>query len=390
MDTPFLADDTSRLGRWTPVLAPARVAVGPPSLEEEEILEAEQALEQNDFAGAVAALDGVVSHTRRQPALTLRALLVEGWARIYLDDLERAEELLLEARELAEGPGFDDLQRAACLYRLGACRLRRTSVGNATELFTVALELCHRASAPCPRLRSHILQWRARCWLVQHLPEMARQDTERAIELAQELGEQKTMAHAFLQASIVAERQSQWLLARMYAEQALQGYQELGDQRNSQIALNNLGGINILLDSHERAATSLERALALALDAEDLPGAGYTVSTLAEMALRTGDPLTAEERALEALGYLEGLEAHLAEHGSALLTLGRALVAQGRLDAAEEVYYRADHEFEQASSIGHRAEGWVAQGDLARACGDVDRAGDRYRKAALALQDVHL
>ena len=84
------------------------------------------------------------------------------------------------------------------------------------------------------------------------------------------------------------------------------------------------------------------------------------------------------------------IRAHLGEFGNVLLIRGRAMLEQSDLATAERFFAAADAAFEQISSIGHRAEAWVAQGDLARCRGDLEAAAARYRKAATALQDIHL
>lgn len=352
--------------------------------------EAEAALEVNDLAAALAALEDVYDFTRTSPALTNRALLAESWARMATGDIDGAEKLLARASDITARPEFTERDRAEVLYRLGCCRLQRSKVGNATELFTVALEVCHKSGEECTQLRAHILQWRARCWLRQHLPDMARDDAELAMGLAEALDEPRTLAHACFQASVVSERQNQWLLARMYGERALEGYERLGDRVNCHKVLNNLGGINVLLGSEERATDCLGRAVAIAQELGDDVGAAYALSTLAHMTLKLDDPCGAEGHARQALELLDGRDAHLGEIGNILLIIGRAMLEQNELSEAESCFRRADAAFEQISSVGHRAEAWVAEGDLARRRGDTDFAADRYRKAAIALQDVHL
>ncbi len=352
--------------------------------------EAEAALEVNDLAAALAALEDVQAFMRTSPALNNRVLLAESWARMASGDIDGAEDLLARANDLTARPEFTERDRAEVLYRLGCCRLQRSKVGNATQLFTVALEVCQRSGEECTKLRAQILQWRARCWLRQHLPDMAREDVDLAIELAESLEEPRLLAHAWFQACVVSERQSQWLLARMYGERALDCYERLGDHVNCHKVLNNLGGINVLLGSNERGARCLDRAVAIAQELGDDVGAAYALSTLAHMNLRLGEPGTAVAYAEQALELLEGREAHLGELGNVLLIMGRAMLEQDDVAAAERFFRRADAAFEQISSVGHRAEAWVAQGDLARYRGDVDAAAYQYRKAAVALQDVHL
>ena len=84
------------------------------------------------------------------PDLAFRLLHCEAWARMYLGELDAADALCERARALAEGEFFDDSDRAEALFRLGACRLKASRIGNAVSLFTEAL----RADAgrrPAPR-----------------------------------------------------------------------------------------------------------------------------------------------------------------------------------------------------------------------------------------------
>jgi TolA-binding protein len=68
--------------------------------------------------------------------------------------------------------------------------------------------------------------------------------------------------------------------------------------------------------------------------------------------------------------------------------LGRALLAQDRLDEAEEAFEAGEAAYDQMSSVSHRADAWLAQGDLAAKRGDDRTAAKLYRRAADALQDV--
>jgi tetratricopeptide (TPR) repeat protein len=110
---------------------------------------------------------------------------------------------------------------------------------------------------------------------------------------------------------------------------------------------------------------------------------------LATVHLRLGDWEAADQHAREALRMLDGIEDnYLDEVGQSQLVLGRSLLERGRLDEAEEAFRAADATFEQFSSISHRANAWVALGDLAARRGDEAEAARLYRNAAEALQDL--
>ena len=127
----------------------------------------------------------------------------------------------------------------------------------------------------------------------------------------------------------------------------------------------------------------------MALDTGSDADAAQAINSLAQVHLRTGEPEPAERQARHALELLGGREDFVDEIGNAQLVLGRALLAQDRHDEAAGCFERADVSFERLDSTSHRAAAWMAQGDLAAACGDKDTALERFRAAAEALQDFH-
>ncbi len=335
-----------------------------------------------DFAGvrAGAAAGGV--------ELEVRALAGEAWAKMELGDVREASALLAKASGLAAGEGFSDVDRAEILFRLGVCRYKLSSISTALGLLSEALELAQRSNLPCDLLRTQILSWRSRCYRRQRDLEAAREDVERALELAQALGDRSTTANAFVQASLVAERMGHWVLARTYAERAKSYYEELKDERNVAGLLNNLGGLNLMLGKPDQAIDYLKRSFAVALEADSTEDAAQAAGSLAAVHLQTGDYPQAEQLARHALELLADRVDYLHEIGPSQLVLGRALLAQERLDEAGKWFRAADSSFEQLSSVSHRAGAWVALGDLAARRGDDREAARLYRNAAEALQDV--
>ena len=348
------------------------------------IAQAEAAAELHDHERALALLGGVAAPSAD---LELRALLATSWARMEAGDIREALSDADRALELVERPGFTDLDRAGVLYRLGVYRYKLSSLSSAVSLLREALTLADRSGLPCDRLRAHILEWRSRCHRRLRDWEAAREDIERALELAEALTDRPTIAHVYFQASLVAERQGQWVLARTYAERAKTIYEEVADRQSVGRLLNNLGGLTFLLGKPEQAVDYLKRAFATALEVGSDGDAAQAISSLAQVHLRTGEHRLAEKQALQALSLLDGRVDYLDEIGNAQLVLGRALLEQERLEDADEALARADRAFEQLSSQSHRAAAWIAQGDLATRRGDDRGAAHLYRRAAEALQD---
>jgi tetratricopeptide (TPR) repeat protein len=349
----------------------------------EALLEAHQYREARaELARGRAGLAGTAA-----PELELRALLAESWAHTQEGSIQQALGLLARARELAEAPGRSDVDRATVLFRLGVCRYKLSSISTAVGLLGEALSLADRSALPCDLLRSDILGWRSRCYRRQRDWQAAHEDVERALELAQAAGDRQAMANTYFQASLVAEREGHWLLARTYAERARGFYEELEDRANVGRLLNNLGGLNYSLGSPEKAVELLTSAYAVAVEVRDTAEAGIAMTSLAEVHLGTGDAVQAEAAARRGLELLGGRVDYLHEIGTAQLTVGRALLEQDRLIEAEEMLLAADRSFEQLSSVSHRAAAWVAQGDLAQKRGADREAARLYRRAAEALQD---
>jgi tetratricopeptide (TPR) repeat protein len=322
------------------------------------------------------------------PELEVRALAGEGWSLQELGSAREAIEVLQLARELTELQGFSDVDRADVLFRLGCCRYRISSVPTAIGLFDEALGLAERSGLPCDLLRARILAWRSRCRRRQADYEAAREDVERAIELAQAMDDPRVVAGSYFQASLVAEKMGHWVLARQYAQQAKAIYQELNDERNTGRLMLNLGGLQLLLGHPEQAIDHLTTSFALAVEAGSQPDAAQALGSLAAVHEHLGDHEAADENARKALDLLEGRDDFLDEIGQSNLVLGRSLLERGRLDEAEECFRAADAAFEQMESIAHRTGAWVALGDLAERRGDAREAARWYRNAAEALSVV--
>ena len=354
---------------------------------ETAVVRAEAAVEGQRFDEVIEALAGI-THSPEARELEFRALLAESWARMSQGDLRPALDLLTRARELSEDVGFSDVERADVLYRMGVCRYKLTSINTAQTLLTEALDLADRSDLPCDRLRSHILEWRSRCSRRQRDFAAAREDIERALELADRLDDTLTVAHVTFQASIVAERDGHWLRARALAERAKELYELHGDRKNVGRLLNNLGGLNYLLGKPDDAVDLLKRAFSVALEVGSEPDAAQAVSSLAQVHLGAGDWTLAEEQARHALDLLEQRPDFLDEAGNALIVLGRALMEQDRLDEAQQAFAEAELNLSQLSSASHRAVAWTAQGDLAMRRGLDRDAAVLYKRAAEALQDV--
>ena len=349
----------------------------------------EAALEARDYAEAITVLAGVTESLPAEAAsdLELRALLAESWARMYIGEMREALPLLTRARELAEDSVFSDVDRAEVLFRIGCCRYRLASVSTALALFNEALDLAERSGIPCDRLRSRIFGWRSRCYRRQRDWEAAREDVERALELAEALDDRRATADAYFLGALVSERRGQWVAARSYAERAKVLYEEIDDRANTGKLLTTLGGLTFLLGRPDESIPLFKQAFAVALEVGSDADAAQAVSSLAQVHLRTGQLELAEQQAGHALDLLADRVDFIDEIGNAQLVLGRSLLEQGRLEEAEEKFRDAEESFAQLSSASHKAAAWTAQAELAVRRGEKEGAIQLYQRAVEALQD---
>ena len=340
-------------------------------------------------AEGAEALRELWLEVRHDPALALRQRLALSWAELYRGELDEAATLLEHAEGIAQSARFDAADRAEVLFRQGCVAFNRSQVADATTLLTRALDTNERAPQPRQRLAARAHEWRSRCHVFQRDLDAAGRDVDRALELSTACSDREVESAALFQASIVAERQRQWLMARCYAEQALTLQRSLGNTLGIARVLNNLGGIAFVSGDLPSAETALLEAIETAADAGSDPDFAQAVNSLAQVYLHSGRPAEARARALRAIELLDGRDDFLDELGNALIVVAQSLQAEGEPTTAAEWLERAEDAFLRLGSPSHLAAVWVARGDLARQAGDVDGAADHFRRAATALQDLH-
>ena len=349
---------------------------------------AELLVEEHRYEDALEAFQGVreIAGIVSAPPLFLRLLSGEAWARIRIGELDAAMSLLEEAAALVVSAGFTDVDRAEVVFQVGVVRYSQSSIPEAIVLFDQALIPAESSEPAADRLRSDIFHWRSRCYRRNRDWVAAQEDIERALELAEACEDDRRAADALFQASLVAQRQGRWVLARTYAERSRELFAAQGDRAIVARLLNNLAGLSHLLGDADHAIALLDEAFGMFVDLGLMVDAGYVCSSLAGIQLDRGEPPAAEKSAQKAIDLIGSRVDHLQEIGMAQLILGRACAGQGRLDEAETWIATADETFCQAKSTAHRSFAWMAQGDVETLRGSDAEAAGLYKRAALALQ----
>jgi len=356
---------------------------------EDAVRDGERLLESHRYDDALTAFESArsVLPAPMSGDLAYRAARGVAWACLRNGDVDAAMTALGEAAELTVSAGFTDLDRAEVVFMVGVARYTESHIPEAIVLLDEAFELAEGSGVASDRLRSDVLHWRSRCHRRNRDWVAAQEDSERALELAEACADPRRTADALFQASLVAQRQGRWVLSRAYAERSRVLFAELGDRASVARLLNNIAGLDHLLGDSARAKSLLAAAFGIFSELGLEIDAGYVCASLASVHLDSGEPELAEAQALEALALLGGRVDHAQEIGMAQVTLGRALVAQGRLDEAEPWILAADETFDRASSLGHRSHAWMAEGDVESRRGNDVAAAELYRQAAHALLD---
>jgi tetratricopeptide (TPR) repeat protein len=381
---PHLYDESPLL---SPALPPLTVLPGNDT--EARLRTAESLTANNEHAAALDALEELWTDVHDDPPLAFRHRLAVAWAAMYQGRLDDAAALLTQADGMVQSAHFDAADRAAVLYRQGCVELKRTNVAEATSLFTRSLETIARSAKPSLLVAAGVRNWRSRCYQLRRDWDAAARDAEASLELATDAGCERSRAHAMFQASLVAERQRQWLLARFHAEQALEIYRRFGDTLSAARILNNLGAIDFLLGDVDAAEQSLLEAASTAASAGSDADIAQATSSLAQVYLRTERTDAARTHAHAALELLAGRTDFLEEIGNAQLVVARSHAAEQDAEAAVTWLDHADETFARLDSASHLTAVCVARGDLSRALGQEHEAADYYRRAAESLQDFH-
>ena len=353
------------------------------------LAEAEDLIVTGRFDAAVERLEDVWPEVREHPTLALRHQLALAWAEMYRGNLDEADTVLAYAYRLAQSPLLDASHRADVFYHQGCVALKRSHVGEATELFTSALDANDRSPVPRTLLAAHVHEWRSRCHQFRRDWDAAARDAELALQLAVEARDEPSQAHALFQVSLVAERRRDWLTSRRAAARALELYRRYGDELSTARILNNLGGIDFLLGDPASAEAHLLEAAATAAHVGSDADLAQAVNSLARVYLGTGRPGEARVRAERAVELLTTRDDFRDELGNAQLVVAESLTAEGDVPAATRWIDAAEQTFAAIGSTSHLANAWIARGDAARVAADTDTAAHWYRRAAEALADVH-
>ena len=251
------------------------------------------------------------------------------------------------ARRSPKGRSFSDVDRADVVFRLGVCRYKLSSIATATALLDEALALAERSGLPCDLLRADILGWRSRCRRRQRDFEAAREDVERALELAQAW---RTARRWRTPTSRPRSSPSAWATGCSRGTTRSRRRRCTRSSRTSGTwaSCSRTSAGSTSARQPEQAIEHLKASFAVALEVDSQDDAAQAMGGLATVHLHLGDLDAGRGARASRPRLLEGREDYLHEIGQSQLVLGRSLLERGRLDEAEEWFRAADAELRAA------------------------------------------
>ena len=301
--------------------------------------------------------------------------------------------LLEDAASLAVSAGFTDVDRAEVVFHVGVVRYSAVEHRRGDRPLRPGARARGGLEDPLSdRLRSDIFHWRARCHRRNRDWVAAEEDIERALELAEACADdRRRIADALFQASLVAQRQGRWVLARNVRRAlATSSSTQLGDRRDGRPAAEQPRGLNHLLGDDDRAIALLEEAFEIFVEL-DLAGRRRLRLLVARRdparsRRRSTPPRT--QRAEGARPARRSRRPPAGDRDGAAHPRPCAARRRAALDEAERVDRRRGRDVpSRRAPMGHRSSAWIAQATSRALRGNDDVAAGLYRRAARALQE---
>ncbi|MFI5776082.1 ATP-binding protein [Nocardia sp. NPDC051570] len=208
---------------------------------------------------------------------------------------------------------------------------------------------------------------------------------QRAIALAQQIGDQLAEADARVYLGAVCDRSGDHQVAPETFRQALAIYRRLGNRLGQAHALSGLGLLHLRTSAYQDATDLLQQALTIYRDLGDRVGQADVLTSFGVVHWRCGDFPGAVDLLQQALAVIHDL-GHLHEL-HVLVGLGLVLEQSGDLPAAVDVAQRA---LTMARALGDRHVEGIALGTLGlerKRSGDIPAAVAMMRQAAMMLRD---
>ena len=208
-----------------------------------------------------------------------------------------------------------------------------------------------------------------------------------ALILAQEKGDDKTLASVFVSLGFYSYLTSRNDLAMKFYQAALSKYEKLHDLAGQGDAFWRMGNISFHAGNNEEAKKQYEKALSFYEQAHDLQGQrdvygmmGNVYLSLGDSGFNKGNMENATVQYEKALFFYEQAN-DLSGQGNIYRTLGDIALNTGKNEEAMEQYKKALFFYEQTNDLAGRGDAYKGIGDVAFYTGNNEEAMRQYEKA---------
>lgn len=220
-----------------------------------------------------------------------------------------------------------------------------------------------------------------------HMPEAAADEHWRALELAEELGDQRRQALSLSFIGGYHWYRDEFLEAREYFYRALDLFEQIGDRLGICRTLNNVGYINNFLGNYAEAEEKIRRSIRVFEQTGAHATAAQAYDSLAETLFALGDYPAARQAFQKAYDLMSANEQKYDE-AFALANLGRLDAAEGDFDPAVERLREAIRMLEETGVQKEAAVLYGILGGVYRQKGDLIQAKECIDRAVVALKTV--
>jgi tetratricopeptide (TPR) repeat protein len=331
------------------------------------------------YKDAIAHLQAALQFPQLSEEQRARIFHKLSWSYEILGQMDQALTYAQEGLELFEGATTYSPEAGPLLRDLAWVYHRRGANQQAYDLMSQALEVLkdsdhyRKELGGCYRARGMIAM------VLGHL-EQAKADTQRGLEISEQIEHTLGVAMAFNNLGVVAAQEEKWQETLTYFEKSLAQRQQIGDMYGLVMSYNNLGELYLHMGNLVQGQEYLEQSLTLASNLGMRHMISATLGVLAVALTAAGDQQGALEHLARALDIAE---------------------ADGYWDQAADFYHRtADillntHAYDQALDRARRAleiaeemDDPVRQVEACKLLGQAYLALDRRSEAKASLRQA--
>lgn len=316
------------------------------------------------------------NHLPPQSVTELRRLLAHIY--VTLDQPEEARNEALEGIAASERAG-DEEMRARLRNELGSAYLLERKSQLALEQFRLAYEAISRGIGRDPAFRLEVLYNLGDAYLTLNQIADAENVLRDAVEQSSELNNPESLGNTLWQLSASYTNQGDTRRAKLYAQRALQAFEQAENRRLTARVYTRLGRATAQANLEE-ALDLLEQAQTMTEREADARGQAEVQRSLAAVYVsqkRNGEAQKAAQMALDLAQQVED-EILLAE---SRLVMAQVQDAQGQEKQAEANFEQAIELLEKADARQHLGDAYAAFSKFLEARGKSQRALEVLRQA---------